>query len=195
MMWLAKLTGVQKLLAGLGSILLLAAAFYGYGEYRYHAGNQQGLLVAKNQVLDYQNQLLNTQLKLSQLQQGSDKVIVERYYHNTETIRETAAKNSNVITDNIKPRFTLTRGWIYAHNQAAAGNEIDPVLAADQTEASVNEVQALLTVTGNYGKCQANAEMLTRLQEWITTTKANVDEANKQREQIDADKKKEVTKK
>lgn len=193
MMWFAKLTGVHKLLLGLGSILLLAVAFYGYGEYRYGKGHDAGLLVAENQVLDYQNRLMGIQLQLSTLQQGSDKVIVEKYFTNTNTIREVAVANSGVIGENVKPRFTLTKGWIYAHNQAAAGKTIDPTPASDATEADVHDVTALLIVANNYSKCLANNEMLERLQEWIRTSKANVDKANEEREKVDADKLKEVT--
>lgn len=192
MMWFAKLTGVHKLLFGLGGLLILALSFYGYGEWKYHKGYDHGVVIAENQVKDYQNRLMGIQLQLSTLQQGSDKVIVEKYYTNTNTIREVAVANSGVIGDNVKPRFTLTKGWIYAHNQAAAGKTIDPTLASDATEADVHDVTALLIVANNYSKCLANNEMLERLQEWIRTSKTNVDKANAEREAVDADKLKEV---
>ncbi len=46
----------------------------------------------------------------------------------------------------------------------------------------LNKNQALISIARNYARCEANAEQLRQLQQWITDNKAAVDRANAEAE-------------
>jgi hypothetical protein len=75
----------------------------------------------------------------------------------------------------------MSSGWVYTHDLSASAGDADPTRASDESPSGIKDNTALLTIIGNYANCQANAEQLRQLQQWIIQNKAAVDEMAKEK--------------
>jgi hypothetical protein len=64
---------------------------------------------------------------------------------------------------------------VYTHDLSATSGDADSTRASDASASGITDTTALLTIIGNYANCQANAEQLRQLQQWIIQNKAAVD--------------------
>ena len=92
------------------------------------------------------------------------------------------AEISNRVQIEYAGQCDLSNGWVHTHDASATNDGADPTRAADESPSGVIDNQALATVAKNYSKCEANAEQLRQLQQWIRDNKAAVDRANAEAE-------------
>ena len=141
---------------------------------------QRGLNVSKVEIQKYQTKVAQLQSKLDQKQGTTDVKIVTEYKDRVAYVDRVVYKTRDVIRDNVVPQFKLSKGWIYSYNQSVQGLEVDPVLAANGSAASVSDVDALAdTIVPNNGVCLANKAQLDKLQQWVRETEANRAEVTK----------------
>lgn len=108
-----------------------------------------------------------------------DTKIITEYVPKIERIYLEAKNNKYIIENNVKPSPNLPEGWVYMHNLSILGGGGDPELAGNPTDSGISPKQALGTITDNNATCRAEIEKLNALQNWITLSKKNVDDANK----------------
>jgi hypothetical protein len=153
-----------KLLAG--AALVAGVFFYGYMKGSAYAEAELARFSAKanKQIVELEKK--NTEI--------SNKVVVQ-YVDKINTIREKEYVYRDIATKNVPAQFDLSNGWVYAHDISAASGDADATRASDASASGIKDNQALLTIFGNYSSCQANAEQLRQLQQWIIQNKAAVD--------------------
>ena len=159
-----------KLLAG--ATLIAGVFFYGYMKGSAYAdaelaryGQKQAELIAK---LEKKNTEITTQ-------------VVTEYVDRVNTIREKEYVYRDVIKDSVPTQHDMSNGWVYTHDISASASNADPTRASDAASSGIKDNTALLTIISNYAQCQANAEQLKQLQQWVIDSKAAVDEEAKKK--------------
>lgn len=152
-----------KLIGG-GVILLILAVLFAIIVYKAY---DAGVSKADTEISQYQKKIE----ELNRKQREKEIIVRERIitqYHTREIVRtKVEYKNRDVIRTVVPEQFKLSKGWIYAHDQSATGQEIDPALASDPTPSEVSDNVALLTITDNYNIANRNADRLEALQNYI----------------------------
>jgi len=104
--------------------------------------------------------------------------IVTVYVDKIKIVKEKEYVYRDQATNVVPSQYELSNGWVSLHDSSARGVDADATSSADGTPSGVKDNQALATVVENYGSCQANAEQLTSLQQYVREAKKAVDAAN-----------------
>ena len=159
-----------KLLAA--GALLVGVFFYGYMKGSAYAEAELQRFAAEKTQLVADLEKKNTEI--------SNEVVTE-YVDRTNTIREKEYVYLDAAKNNVPPQYDMSNGWVYTHDLSASAGDADPTRASDESPSGIKDNTALLTIIGNYANCQANAEQLRQLQQWIIQNKAAVDEMAKEK--------------
>jgi hypothetical protein len=168
---------VQLIMAG-AAVAVLAVAFGA----TYHIAYNKGLNVSKVAIERYQGQVSDLRDKLTKAQ-GKVTTQIQTEYMDRVVYRDRIIyRNEGTIITQVPEQYTLSRGWVYAHDQSARNALIDPALAADATPSTTTDKIALQLVADNYGNvCRANTDQLISLQSWIRQQEAANEEVNSDR--------------
>lgn len=160
--------GVQvKLIAILIGVLVLSNAINWFITSRiyYAKGENQAEVLIKQ----YEGQVAALQAEVNAKVTTVNEGVTTRVITKTNTVTKTVAGNTRIIYQQVPVSVAqLPKGWIYAHNQAAANLPIDPALAADKTLTAVSDTDALAKVSSNYGICRVNQIQLDEWQKYYT---------------------------
>jgi len=149
-----------------GAALLAGVFFYGYMKGSAYAEAELARFSAEKSAQIVELEKKNTEI--------SSKVVTE-YVDRTNTIREKEYVYRDIVKDSVPTQYTLSNGWVYTHDLSATSGNADSTRASDASASGITDTTALLTIIGNYANCQANAEQLRQLQQWIIQNKAAVD--------------------
>lgn len=160
-----------KLLAG--AAMLAGVFLYGYMKGSAYAEAELARFSARaaEQVAELERENLEI----------SNRVQVE-YVDRVQTIREKEYVYVDTAQNTVAGQYDLSNGWVHTHDASASNDDADPARAADESPSGIIDNQALITIARNYSRCEANAEQLRQLQQWITDNKAAVDRANAEAE-------------
>lgn len=159
-----------KLLAGLA--LILGVFFYGYMKGSAHAEAELARFSAKANA------------KIAELEKKNAEIsnnVVTEYIDRVNVIREKEYVYRDLGKNNVPGQYNLSNGWVYTHDVSASASDADPARASDATSSGIKDNTALLTIISNYANCQANAEQLRQLQQWIIDNKAAIEEEAKKK--------------
>jgi hypothetical protein len=159
-----------KLLAGLA--LIAGVFFYGYMKGSAHAEAELARFSAKANA------------KIAALEKKNAEIsnnVVTEYIDRVEVIREKEYVYRDLGKNNVPGQYNLSNGWVYTHDVSASASDADPARASDATSSGIKDNTALLTIISNYANCQANAEQLRQLQQWIIDNKAAIEEEAKKK--------------
>lgn len=162
--------------------ILIVAAIFGSGYFVGHkfAKNHYTAVIATMKLEAEQLKTKQAELQTA-LTAEIAKVkerIVTQYVDRIKVVKEKEYVYRDQATNVVPDRTELSNGWVYLHDSSARGTDADPTRSADATSSGVEANQALATVVENYGTCQANAEQLTSLQNYVRDAKKAVDAAN-----------------
>ncbi len=134
----------------------------------YYVAYNKGLNVSKVEITQYEGQVQGLRAELTAAQ-GKVTTEIQTVYLDRVVERERIVyRNRDVIITQVPEQYILSRGWVYAHDQAALGRPIDSGIAANTEPSEVTDRSALNLVADNYGTvCRANTDQLTALQSWI----------------------------
>ena len=107
--------------------------------------------------------------------------VVTEYVDRTNTIREKEYVYRDVVKDSVPTQHDMSNGWVYTHDLSATSGDADSTRASDASPSGITDTTALLSIIGNYSRCQANAEQLRQLQQWIIQNKEAVDAMAKEK--------------
>jgi hypothetical protein len=153
-----------KLLAGVA--LLAGVFFYGYTKGSAHAEAELARFSAEKSAQIVELEKKNTEI--------SNNVVTE-YVDRTNTIREKEYVYLDAAKNSVPSQYVMSNGWVYTHDLSATSGDADSTRASDASSSGITDTTALLTIIGNYANCQANAEQLRQLQQWIIQNKSAVD--------------------
>ena len=153
-----------KLLAGVA--LLAGVFFYGYMKGSAYAEAELARFSAEKSAQIVELEKKNTEISNS---------VVTEYVDRTNTIREKEYVYLDAAKNSVPSQYVMSNGWVYTHDLSATSGDADSTRASDASASGITDTTALLTIIGNYANCQANAEQLRQLQQWIIQNKAAVD--------------------
>lgn len=159
-----------KLLAGLA--LIAGVFFYGYMKGSAYAEAELARFSAKANA------------KIADLEKKNAEIsnnVVTEYIDRVNVIREKEYVYRDLGKNNVPGQYNLSNGWVYTHDASASASDADPARASDATSSGIKDNTALLTIISNYANCQANAEQLRQLQQWIIDNKAAIEEEAKKK--------------
>jgi hypothetical protein len=107
--------------------------------------------------------------------------VVTEYVDRTNTIREKEYVYLDAAKNSVPSQHDMSNGWVYTHDISATSGDADSTRASDASPSGITDTTALLSIIGNYSKCQANAEQLSQLQQWIILNKEAVDAMAKEK--------------
>lgn len=161
-----------KIVAEVGVVLILCISSFFYGK---HVGDLQSEVALSAFEAKATQQITD----LLGMQVVTGNKIVTQTITKTKIIHDVGASNENIANTVVPDHNFLSLGWVRTHDAAATGTAVDSTSAADATPSTTQANSALATVTTNYATCQANAEQLSALQQWINETNANITSVNK----------------
>lgn len=145
----------------------------------YFYGNHIGSMKSEVAIADYTSKHDQQVSDLLGIQTITNDKIVEKVVTKTVRIHDQGVTNEKLATDTVPDHQPLSNGWLYIHDIAAIGDDADATRASDGTSSGIAANQALVTIVNNYATCRQNKEELAGLQDWVKTTKANMDKVNK----------------
>jgi len=162
---------------------LLVAAVFGAGFYTGHkfAANHYEAVISKmkEEEATLRAEKAELQTKLTAEIANVKEVIVTKYVDRIKIVKEKEYVYRDQAINNVPDHNILSDGWVYLHDTSAAGNtDADPARSSDATPSGVEANQALAVVTENYGACNANAEQLKSLQDFVREAQKAVETAN-----------------
>ena len=159
-----------KLLAG--AALLAGVFFYGYMKGSAYAEAELARFSAEKSAQVAELEKKNTEI--------SNRVVTE-YIDRTNTIREKEYVYLDATKNSVPTQHSMSNGWVYTHDASATSGDADSARASDASPSGITDTTALLAIIGNYSRCQANAEQLRQLQQWIIQNKEAVDAMAKEK--------------
>lgn len=159
----AKLGIGLALLIALG-IALASAYFVGYGK---------GKNLSELAVSSYQTKVANLERDLVIEQHKIKERVVTEYITQVAYQDKIVYRNRDVIRaaiPQVPKDQTLSKGFIYVHNQSAKILPIDFNLASDITPSGVQNTTLLDTVARNYAIASRNKAKLDALQKYVKET-------------------------
>lgn len=148
----------------------------------YQIAYNKGLNVSKVEIAQYQGKVEKLGKELITAQGKVTTVIQTEYLDRVVERDRIVYKNRDIIVTQVPEQYTLSQGWVYAHDEAALGRQIDPTMAANTNPSGITDRAALNLVADNYGNvCRANADQLTSLQAWIRQQKEANEQVNSDR--------------
>lgn len=167
----------QLIMAG-AAIAVLAIAFGA----TYHIAYNKGLNVSKVEIQRYEGAVAILAKRLAEKQTTVTTRIQTEYLDRVVYRERIIYRNEGTIITQVPEQYTLSRGWVYAHDQSASNALIDPVLAADANPSHTTDKVALQLIADNYGNvCRANTDQLISLQSWVRQQEAANEEVNSDR--------------
>ena len=101
--------------------------------------------------------------------------VVTEYVDRVNIIKEKEYVYRDLAQNSVPSQSVMSNGWVYTHDISAISGDADSTRASDASASGITDTTVLLTIIGNYANCQANAEQLRQLQQWIIQNKAAVD--------------------
>lgn len=133
----------------------------------------KGENVSKLVIKDYEKKLLELGIKVKDGVITVERQVVTQYRDRIKYIDRIVTKNGETIVkyvpvprDSNGQEIKVPAGWVYAHNQAAEGKEIDPAKAADATPTTVSYNVALQLIAENYAAYHRLAAQLKGWQDY-----------------------------
>lgn len=151
------------LIGGTAAIALLSVGSIAV----YSKGYSAGEAVSAQVISTYETKIRDLSADLAKKQNTVTRDVVTKYVDKVIYRDRIVYKNRDVVITSVPEQYTLSRGWVYAHNQSALGLPIDPALAADATPSETTDKEALSTIDKNNAEAIANADRLDALQEWV----------------------------
>ncbi len=158
-----------KIIAGVAILAALAIAIYA----AHNVGYTKGKNISESVIATYEIKLAELKSDAIMAQAKVDTVVVTQYKDRLLYQDRIVTKNRDIIVTKIVDRpieQSVTKGWIYAHNQSALGFAIDPNKAADDSVSLINDSTILDVVAQNYAIDQRNVAKLESLQKWVKDT-------------------------
>lgn len=151
-----------KLLIAGGVLLSLAIAVSAI----YFIGLNKGKSESKVAIANYEKKISDQNAaNAKKVQVVTDHVITT--YHTHDVIHTKVVVQNQTAIKSVPTQFKLSQGWIYAHNQSAADQPIDPKLAANNKPSTVTDTQALGIINENYSISNGNNQRHQALIDWI----------------------------
>lgn len=166
-------TGLMTAKAKLGIGLALLIAFAIALASAYFIGKNKGENISEVEITKYEGQVATLQGQLRAAQAKVTTRVVTEYVTKVAYQDRIVYRNNDIIRTVVRDRpveQTISKGAIYAHNQAAKLEAIDPTLAGDSTPSGVQDSELTATVSDNYGTYHNVKEQLKSLQKWVTDT-------------------------
>ena len=171
-----------KLLAYVVIGLLLVSVLFGSGYKTGHtfAKNHYTSIISKMEAdaATLRAEQAELRVKLAAEVANIKERIVTKYVDKVRVIKEKEYVYVEQANNTVPDRVELSNGWVSLHDDAVAGRDADPTRNADATGSGVAANQALAVVAQNYAACNANAEQLTALQEYVREVQRVVQETN-----------------
>jgi hypothetical protein len=158
-------TWKAKLGIGLGILIALAIALFA----TYSIGLNKGKNISQVEITKYEGKIQTLEGQLAKAQARVTTEVVTKYVRDVAYQDRIVYVNRDIIKTVIENRpfeQTVSKGYIYAHNQSALGKPIDATLANNDNASGIQDGVVLDTVAGNYGICRVNMTQLKALQEW-----------------------------
>lgn len=166
-----------KLGIGLAILLSYVGVFFA----GHQIGYTKGVSQAKVQIAQFEAKATKQNSKLKDVQNKSNEVTVIKYVDRVKVVEKNVYVNRDVIKTVVPEQFNVSKGWLYAHNQAVLGLPVDPELAKDPTPSKASDLLALLKINENYGVCLANKAQVEALLEWAHSLKTNAEVVNNEK--------------
>lgn len=166
--WLAVGKAIVSVLGGVRACIWLAFALWFAWSAHSWKGRAGELQAEKAKAVAAQ---VVAAAKLAEAQANVTVRVVTKYVDRVQVIRgrtQTIVKEVPVYVPSDAP--ALPGGFRVLHDAAALGVIPDPARIADAAPVAAQDVAA--TVADNYGTCQANAEQVSALQDWIRQQQA-----------------------
>lgn len=152
-------------------LLMLISGALGFG---YMKGSEQGKLAIASLEAKSQEQIAELEKKNSEI---SNKVVTQ-YVDKIHTVKEKEYVYVDAAKNSVPAQSDMSNGWVYLHDVSASGGDADASRSSDATSSGIKDNEALITIIGNYSRCNQNASQLTALQSWIEENKKAIDESN-----------------
>lgn len=152
-------------------LLAIGAALVGVFVFGYMKGSAYAEAELARFSAEKSAQIAELERKNSEI---SSQVVTE-YVDRVNTIREKEYVYRDIAQNAVPAQHDMSNGWVYTHDLSATSGDADAARASDASPSGIKDTTALLTIIGNYANCQANAEQLRQLQQWIIQNKAEVD--------------------
>ena len=159
-----------KLLAG--AALMAGIFVFGY---------MKGSAYAEAELARYSAQKSEQIAELERKNSAISTEVVTEYVDRTNTIREKEYVYLDAAKNTVPSQHVMSNGWVYTHDLSATSGDADSTRASDASPSGITDTTALLSIIGNYSRCQANAEQLRQLQQWIIQNKEAVDAMAKEK--------------
>jgi hypothetical protein len=156
-----------KLLAAVA--LVIGIFVYGYMKGSAYADAELARFAAKHAT-----QVAELEKKNSAI---SDKVVTE-YVDRVNVIKEKEYVYRDLAQTAVPNQHIMSNGWVFAHDASATNGDADTARSSDASPSGIADNSSLITIIGNYSRCQQNAEQLIGLQNWIAENKTAIDELN-----------------
>lgn len=96
---------------------------------------------------------------------------VEKLKKQQEVIRYVNKEIIKYVQDPNAGKCELPNSWVRIHDTAASPDSLSAVPEAssdsDESASGITDIEALTTITDNYGRCVETREQLISLQEWV----------------------------
>ena len=159
-----------KLLAG--AALMAGIFVFGY---------MKGSAYAEAELARFSAQKSEQIAELERKNSAISTEVVTEYVDRTNTIREKEYVYLDAAKNTVPSQHVMSNGWVYTHDLSATSGDADSTRASDASPSGITDTTALLSIIGNYSRCQANAEQLRQLQQWIIQNKEAVDAMAKEK--------------
>ena len=156
------------------AVVFVVGGAFGAG---YRKGTEQGEVMIQKAA----NEAEQLKIELEKEQHNIKEHVVTEYKDKIIHVKDREVVYQNAADTHLQSKFNVANGWVYIHDSAVNGGNIDPQKAADATDSPYTENQALGTVLSNYSVCLQNAQQLVSLQSWILLTKESIDKQNAER--------------
>jgi hypothetical protein len=158
-------------------LLAIGAALVGVFVFGY----MKGSAYAEAELARFSAQKSEQVAELERKNSAISTQVVTEYVDRVNTIREKEYVYRDVIKDSVPTQHDMSNGWVYTHDLSATSGDADSARASDASPSGITDTTTLLAIIGNYSRCQANAEQLRQLQQWIIQNKEAVDAMAKEK--------------
>jgi hypothetical protein len=138
-------------------------------------GYMKGSAYAEAELARFSAQKSEQIAELERKNSAISTEVVTEYVDRTNTIREKEYVYLDAAKNTVPSQHVMSNGWVYTHDLSATSGDADSARASDASPSGITDTTALLSIIGNYSRCQANAEQLRQLQQWIIQNKEAVD--------------------
>jgi hypothetical protein len=168
----------RKLMVGAAILAVLAGLVFAVHQIGYQKGHNE----SKVAIAKYEAGVQKLRADLAVERGKVDTKVVTEYLTKRETETVVEYRNRDVIRNAVVSRpENLSKGWVYAHNQATKGQIVEFDLAKIGTPSIVRDVDALDIIQQNYAIARRNKAKLDGLQSWVRETGKAYEQVNRNR--------------